>query len=109
MAFLAVYTAIGLHWDIKIMGSIIGYGATIIMMFNSLPQITSNFERKSVAGVSVIMILTWLFGDFLGVLYCVLKEQPFPFIASGFFSVCTDIILVTQFFIYGQEEIRETL
>jgi uncharacterized protein with PQ loop repeat len=64
-----------------------------------LPQAIKNFQNKSTAGLSSVMILSWVAGDAFKTIYAIAKQQPLQFIMCGLFQVSVDIVLFLQLYV----------
>jgi hypothetical protein len=82
------------------LASAVGYLALGIEATLVMPQIVMNFERKSVAGVSLVLVATWCVGDVVKVIYFVLFDQPEPFVVCGVFQLLCDVVVVAQLWRY---------
>lgn len=104
----AVFSAIGALICIPLcqksegMAHFIGAVALGIEAFLLFPQIRLNFERKTV-DVSGLLLFTWIGGDATKMLYFVLMQQPFVFIACASIQLLFDAILLLQIFTFGRE------
>lgn len=61
-----------------------------------VPQVINNFRRKSTAGLSSVLIATWVLGDGLKAVYAVIKGAPWQFLACALFQVSMDIVILIQ-------------
>lgn len=64
------------------------------------PQIYKNFIIKSVKGISFYLLLTWALGDLANLLGTIFNEQLQTQKITAIVFFLTDIILITQYFIY---------
>jgi uncharacterized protein with PQ loop repeat len=54
-------------------GVILGCASLAIEATLGIPQLISNYNNKSVEGLSLFMIFTWFIGDFFKTLYFVIE------------------------------------
>lgn len=101
VAFVVVifyYLSIGLLWHGA--PSVVGYVSLGIEALLVLPQILRNARRRSTEGLSIILILTWVVGDVIKVVYYAYKKQELPFIVCGVFQILLDVVVIAQFVYY---------
>ena len=82
--------------------NLVGYLALGIEATLVLPQIQLNYSRKSVAGVSLLLVATWCIGDVVKLVYFVAFDQPEPFVVCGSFQLLCDAVVVYQLWQYRQ-------
>lgn len=68
-----------------------------------LPQAVRNFQRKSTAGLSTLLIVAWLGGDVFKTLISLQRAAPWPFVACGLFQGCVDLIILAQIFLFADD------
>ncbi|EGG02630.1 uncharacterized protein MELLADRAFT_78753 [Melampsora larici-populina 98AG31] len=74
----------------------------IAWLFAQLPQIWKNYRSKSVDGLALPFLLSWLSGDLTNLLGCLLTEQlPFQRNLAIYFTL-VDLILIYQFKTYSR-------
>lgn len=74
----------------------------IAWLFAQLPQIWKNYRSKSVDGLALPFLLSWLSGDLTNLLGCLLTEQlPFQRNLAIYFTT-VDLILIYQYRAYLQ-------
>ncbi|KAI3444218.1 hypothetical protein Pfo_000883 [Paulownia fortunei] len=68
-----------------------------------IPQIITNYKKKSAEGLSIVFLLTWIVGDFLNLFGCILEPTTLPtqYYMAVLYTVTT-LILATQTLYYGQ-------
>ncbi|KAH8926223.1 hypothetical protein BT69DRAFT_1311854 [Atractiella rhizophila] len=93
MAFLLLY-----RWRTYI--EILGFVALGLESTLPLPQLITNFRRKSLEGFRWTVLVGWFGGDSFKLLYFLLKKAPVQFIACGAFQLSVDILIVGQAFLY---------
>lgn len=76
--------------------SVVGYAALGCEATLVLPQILKNARRHSTYGLDRLLIVSWIGGDSIKVVYFVLLHQPLPFLLCGIFQLCLDFIVVLQ-------------
>ncbi|KAH9808020.1 PQ loop repeat-domain-containing protein [Melampsora americana] len=73
----------------------------IAWLFAQLPQVWQNYRTKSVDGLALPFLLSWLLGDLTNLLGCLLTDQlPFQRNLAIYFTL-VDLILVYQFRTYS--------
>ncbi|CAC9497389.1 conserved hypothetical protein [Leishmania infantum JPCM5] len=95
---LLYYVSIGRVW--KNAAEVVGYAALGIEALLVLPQILRNARRRSTEGLTMLLILTWVGGDVIKVIYFIYAKQALPFIVCGCFQVFLDIVVVAQLVYY---------
>lgn len=81
-------------------GNVIGLFSLAIEATLGFPQMIKNCTQKSVQGLSILLIMTWFFGDLAKTIYFIVFTQPLQFIVCGCFQLTIDLIILTQLFIY---------
>jgi hypothetical protein len=62
-----------------------------------------NFMRRSTQGVTIILILCWVFGDGFKMWFYYTESEPIQLLACASFQLLTDIIILGQFFVFGDK------
>jgi PQ loop repeat len=62
---------------------ILGYLALMVEAVLPLPQLLANWKKKSVAGLSPVLIGTWFLGDAYKTFFFLLRGLPTPFVLCG--------------------------
>uniref|UniRef100_A0A915DGR2 PQ-loop repeat-containing protein 1 n=1 Tax=Ditylenchus dipsaci TaxID=166011 RepID=A0A915DGR2_9BILA len=96
----AIVTAIFSQYNVYV--ETLGMTALLVEACLGLPQLFRNFSRKSVAGMSVKMVLMWLLGDIGKTIYFVVKHTPSQFYICGGLQITIDILILMQVFFYGR-------
>ncbi|XP_059669540.1 uncharacterized protein LOC132314735 [Cornus florida] len=67
-----------------------------------VPQIVTNYKKKSTEGLSVAFLMTWIVGDFLNLFGCMFEPATLPtqYYMAMLFTVTT-LILTAQTIYYG--------
>lgn len=81
---------------------VVGYTSLTIEACLVLPQIIKNIRQRSTAGISILLILTWVGGDCIKLVYYIVDNQPTPFIVGCAFQIFLDIIVVAQIVYYSR-------
>lgn len=68
-----------------------------------LPQLIKNHQAKSVEGLSISLILSWLAGDIFKTIYFVKDGQPLPFVMCGCIQITVDLLILAQIFYYRRQ------
>lgn len=81
----------------------IGYLGLAIEATLPLPQILVNRRTKSCKGFRLSVLVNWLAGDFMKLLwfFTASSEIPWPFKLCGMFQACCDSFLGVQYLMYG--------
>ncbi|KAK7194346.1 PQ loop repeat [Novymonas esmeraldas] len=95
---LLYYVSIGRVWGSA--AEVVGYTALGIEALLVLPQILRNARRRSTEGLTMLLILTWVGGDVVKVIYFVYAEQALAFIVCGAFQIGLDVVVVAQLIYY---------
>jgi MtN3 and saliva related transmembrane protein len=86
-----------MHWEL------IGSGAALLTMFGFVPQILKIYRTKSVEDVSSLMLLQFLFGIFLWLLYG-MHIQDKILIVSNAVSFLTLIVAIAFYMKYRKNK-----
>jgi len=76
-----------------------------------IPQLLTNFRRKSLAGLSNLVLLGWLFGDGFKSIYLVFvspDSNSIQFKICALFQLSIDILILAQAFLYRHQTRLET-
>ena len=71
-----------------------------------MPQFWLNFGKKNTAGLSISLIVLWLLGDLYKMSYYQQTNAPTQLLMCAVFQVCTDISILSQFWVYRQNTAR---
>lgn len=82
-------------WFIQLQGAL----ALGIEALLPVPQAMRNHAAKSTAGVSGVMVVSWLAGDFFKTIYALGKGEPAPFVLCGAFQFSVDCVVAAQMFV----------
>lgn len=80
----------------------IGYCALVTESMLGLPQVIKNFKNKSVAGMSLSMVLMWLAGDSFKTGYFIANDVPFQFWLCGLLQISIDLLILFQVCLFRQ-------
>ncbi|KAK6137002.1 hypothetical protein DH2020_029254 [Rehmannia glutinosa] len=82
----------------------LGLGLISVMSWGvaEIPQIITNYKRKSSEGLSILFLLTWIFGDFLNLFGCILEPATLPtqYYMAVLYTITT-LLLFSQAVYYG--------
>lgn len=98
VAVLVYYATLGRAW--KGAPEVVGYASLGIEALMVLPQILRNARRRSTEGLSLLLILTWVGGDLVKVVYYIYAGQALAFIVCGCFQILLDVVVVAQLVFY---------
>ncbi|EST08183.1 hypothetical protein PSEUBRA_002270 [Kalmanozyma brasiliensis GHG001] len=87
--------------------SILGYLALGLESTLPIPQLISNYRRKSLAGFRSSVLVGWLGGDSFKLLYFVLRGSPVQFTVCAVFQLSVDLAIVAQRAMYREQTERE--
>ena len=91
----------------------IGYIGLSVEATLPLPQLLTHFQTKSVKGFRLTILVSWLGGDALKMLwfFTTTTEIPWAFKICAMFQATCDCLLALQFLMYGdvEREIKELL
>lgn len=80
--------------------NLVGFTALMLEATLAVPQIRSNYRRKSVKGMSDGMVLAFIVGDVGKTIFFYVTQEPLPFIVSGAMMVAFDLVLTAQIVYY---------
>lgn len=80
----------------------IGYCALVSESMLGLPQVIKNFKNKSVAGMSISMVLMWLAGDTFKTAYFIVNKVPLQFWLCGILQITIDLSILFQVCLFKQ-------
>ena len=79
---------------------VLGYSSLLIEAMIGVPQLVSNQRRRSVQGLSKMMIAGWIIGDTYKVAYFVLRSAPTQFVLCGAVQIAVDTLIVLQMWFF---------
>ncbi|KAF8518035.1 hypothetical protein BU17DRAFT_49130 [Hysterangium stoloniferum] len=79
----------------------LGFVALGIESTLPIPQLISNFKRRSLWGFRLSTLLGWLGGDAYKTVYFFLQKSPLPFRVGAIFQLSVDFAILGQKIIYG--------
>ncbi|CAH7689377.1 hypothetical protein BY996DRAFT_4573158 [Phakopsora pachyrhizi] len=89
-------------WFVQLIGFIaLGLESTL-----PIPQLISNYQRKSLAGFSSFVLFGWLFGDCFKSVYLIFitpDQNPIQFKICGLFQLTIDFLILFQSIIYRKK------
>jgi len=101
LTMIAAFAALTwLGQDSKTFSDSIGMLSSGIEALLGVPQFWLNFGKKNTAGLSISLIVLWLFGDLYKMSYYQQTEAPTQLLLCAVFQVCTDISILSQFWVY---------
>ncbi|CCW60004.1 unnamed protein product [Phytomonas sp. EM1] len=74
----------------------VGYLALCTEALLLVPQVLRNANQGSTHGLSPILILSWVGGDALKLIYFITMKQPMPFLVCTIFQLSIDFVLLGQ-------------
>lgn len=79
---------------------LLGNLSILAWLFAQMPQIYTNYQLQSTAGLSIFFLAEWLAGDATNLIGGILTKQATWQVVLASYYVFVDICLVTQFFWY---------
>ena len=103
MSILACTCAIGTYFykGNETYSILLGNISSFFEAMLAVPQLIRNFMRRSTKGVTIILILGWVFGDAFKMYYYYSEDAPIQLFLCSAFQVLTDTTILLQFFIFG--------
>lgn len=95
---VAVYFLI----DCKPFVESLGYCATVSESMLALPLVIKNYRKKSVAGMSLLMVLMLLAGDIFKTGYYIVNALPHQFLLCGLTQITIDLLILFQVCLFKQ-------
>ncbi|XXQ30828.1 PQ loop repeat [Plasmodiophora brassicae] len=80
----------------------LGWLSIVLFMVCTIPQIASNYRRKSVRGISRAFVVAWLLGDLFNVAGCILGHQLPTQTITGVYFCVMDAVLLGQIAFYSR-------
>ncbi|KAI8096241.1 uncharacterized protein BX664DRAFT_290996 [Halteromyces radiatus] len=68
-----------------------------------LPQCISNYKNRSTAGFSLLVLMSWFFGDSFKVFYYISNQAPYQFILCGGIQLTIDFLIVLECIIFSSK------
>jgi uncharacterized protein with PQ loop repeat len=65
------------------------------------PQILSLYKNKSAKGLSYFMLVVWVIGDSIRLVYLLSEGLPFQFVLCSAVQLSSDIVIVMQVVFYS--------
>mmetsp|Transcript_12411 Transcript_12411/g.18621 ORF Transcript_12411/g.18621 Transcript_12411/m.18621 type:complete len:240 (-) Transcript_12411:27-746(-) len=91
------------EWYVGGLGSLAAFFDSVL----GLPQLIHNHLAKNTTGISVLMVIGWVSGDFLKVAYYLAKGVPIVFLYGAALQIAIDMIVAFQLFVlYPNENIQ---
>ncbi|XP_054282004.1 solute carrier family 66 member 2-like isoform X2 [Macrosteles quadrilineatus] len=87
--------------DSKFYIEALGFAALFTEAMLAVPQLVQNFRNKSTEGMSVLMVVMWLFGDCFKTTYFILRDAPAQFWLCGSLQIVIDIFILGQVYWYN--------
>ncbi|KAJ1898262.1 hypothetical protein LPJ66_002864 [Kickxella alabastrina] len=84
----------------EVLSNAIGYISLASWMVVMLPQIQLNYRRRSGEGVSLLMMMAWVFGDIFNIAGALLQGLVLSTILIGSYFLCVDLTMLSQTIYY---------
>jgi len=107
-AVMSALHALNTVWSSSLYVEALGASALGIEACLGIPQVISNFQRKSTEGFSIVVLSTWVIGDVFKSGYFILTKSPMQFTVCGLTQVCVDFIIVGQSLWYRRGYVATT-
>eukprot|EP00742_Colponemidia_sp_Colp-10_P007279 GILJ01007826.1.p1 GENE.GILJ01007826.1~~GILJ01007826.1.p1 ORF type:complete len:271 (-),score=37.26 GILJ01007826.1:248-943(-) len=95
---LAVQTVIG---EAEWFTELLGFLSLSIESTLGMPQWWNNYQKKSTAGLSIWLILSWVLGDSFKTAYFISTNAPLQFLMCGAVQIVVDFAIIVQIFSYS--------
>ena len=95
-------------FDNMVYMEIIGSAGVFFDIMTGIPQIIELYRVKNSKNISTIMVLLWVFGNILKIIYNIIYNSPIQLILGCVVQLCFNIIMSFQIYYYakcGQQEI----
>lgn len=96
---VGLLTLLLLEWPLYV--ELLGVLALSIEATLGLPQVLRNHKKKSVAGVSNMLIVSWFLGDIWKTYYFVSIGAPTQFVLCGIAQIAVDSVFAWQVYAYS--------
>lgn len=87
--------------------ALLGYIALGLESTLPIPQLISNYRRKSLAGFRASVLVGWLGGDSFKLLYFLLRSSPVQFTSCAVFQLSIDVAILVQSRLYREQTEKE--
>jgi uncharacterized protein with PQ loop repeat len=86
---------------LKHIGFWVGVASLMLWIVLAIPQVIENFKNKKADGISIYLLLLWLFGDTCNLAGTILsRATPLMKIIAGYYIIY-DVVLLSQLLYYG--------
>lgn len=89
-------------FDNMVYMEIIGAAGVIFDVMTGLPQVIELYKVKNSQNISNIMILLWVLGNILKIVYTVVYKSPIQLILGCFVQLCFNVIMSFQIYYYSK-------
>lgn len=86
---------------------ILGLFSAFLEAIIGFPQIIENFKYKSTKTLSSVLILTWILGDSIKLVYFLIIDTPIQLIVCAITQICEDLIIICQIYYYRNNKLIE--
>lgn len=97
----------GVADDDSVIVNVLGYMAAVCIVLLMAPQIYHNFVRKSVHGLSLLMVVAWHLASTLVTGYAVFEEAVLPLIIMWGINALSFVVVEAQFVLYHEEPVHD--
>jgi len=86
---------------LKYIGFWVGVASLMLWVVLAIPQVIENYKNKKADGISIYLLLLWLFGDTCNLVGSILsRATPLMKIIAGYYIIY-DVLLLGQLIYYG--------
>ena len=89
-------------FDNTVYMEIIGTAGVFFDIMTGLPQIIEFYRVKNSKNISTTMVLLWVFGNILKIIYNVIYKSPIQLILGCVIQLCFNIIMTFQIYYYAK-------
>ncbi|KAI8053903.1 PQ loop repeat-domain-containing protein [Syncephalis plumigaleata] len=89
--------------DHQLWSALAGYLSIICWIIVFIPQIYTNWRRKSSDSLSFYFVLTWIIGDLFNLAGVILQDLLFTMLLLAVYYTFADTILIGQMFYYSRQ------
>eukprot|EP00049_Salpingoeca_infusionum_P007759 m.125931 g.125931 ORF g.125931 m.125931 type:complete len:169 (+) comp13813_c1_seq7:697-1203(+) len=86
----------------------VGFASLLLEAMLALPQWLRNRRARSTAGMSVVMVVSWLSGDIFKTVYFFIREAPAQFFLCGMLQISMDLAVLFQVLQYWDKSPKRT-
>ncbi len=101
MSIAIVMTVLCLLFSqVELFIEVLGWVSLMVEGSFAVPQAYNNYVKKSVAGLSIPLVISWIIGDVPKLIFFLIEGAPNQFVACAVFQILVDIYVIVQIFQY---------